>query len=159
LFNETPRYAQDPFLIILLGPFCNGVMVLFAVRFLWSNSSIVLQLDGTGPRYQQIYRAFRAEILTGTLAPGERVPSTRALPDLLEISRNTAVSAYDQLLAEGYLKTRLGAAGTVVAPILPPNSPYANSARSRDGKPDILRRARVQLATGGEKVLRAQRGR
>src|SRR5262249_57508471 len=80
----------------------------------------MLQLDGTGPLHQQIYRAFRNEILSGVMAPGERVPSTRALADLLKVSRNTAVSAYEQLLAEGYLETRLGAAGTVVAPVLPP---------------------------------------
>jgi GntR family transcriptional regulator / MocR family aminotransferase len=75
----------------------------------------VLQLDGTGPLYQQIYRGFRNEILSRALAPGERVPSTRALSNLLKVSRNTAVSAYEQLLAEGYLETRIGAAGTVVA--------------------------------------------
>src|SRR5262247_3168253 len=95
-------------------------MELFVPSFLWSNGSIMLQLDGTGPLHQQIYRAFRTEILSGVLAPGERVPSTRALADLLKVSRNTAVSAYEQLLAEGYLETRLGAAGTVVAPVLPP---------------------------------------
>src|SRR5262245_35126937 len=93
-------------------------MELFVLSFLWSNGAIMLQLDGTGPLHQQIYRAFRNEILSGALAPGERVPSTRALADLLKVSRNTAVSAYEQLLAEGYLETRLGAAGTVVAPVL-----------------------------------------
>src|SRR6516164_3304040 len=80
--------------------------------------SIVLHLDGTGPLYQQTYRTFRNEILSRTLAPGERVPSTRSLAGLLKVSRNTAVSAYEQLLAEGYLETRIGAAGTVVAPLV-----------------------------------------
>src|SRR5687767_4925100 len=79
----------------------------------------MLQLDGTGPLHQQVYRAFRDAILGGKLAPGERVPSTRALAELLKVSRNTAVSAYEQLLAEGFLETRVGAAGTVVAPVLP----------------------------------------
>jgi DNA-binding transcriptional MocR family regulator len=78
----------------------------------------MLQLDGMGPLYRQIYRAFRNEILTRALAPGERVPSSRALADLLKVSRNTAVLAYEQLLAEGYLETGVGAAGTVVAPVL-----------------------------------------
>ena len=83
--------------------------------------SIVLELDGTGALYQQIYRALRRDILSRALTPGERVPSTRALASLLKVSRNTAVSAYEQLLSEGYLETRLGAAGTVVAAVLPPN--------------------------------------
>src|SRR5215475_3326788 len=71
-------------------------MELFVLSFLWSNGSIMLQLDGTGPLHQQIYRTFRNEILSGVLAPGERVPSIRALADLLKVSRNTAVSAYEQ---------------------------------------------------------------
>jgi Bacterial regulatory proteins, gntR family len=53
------------------------------------NRSIVLQLDGMGPLYRQIYRAFRNDILTRVLVPGERVPSTRVLADLLKVSRNT----------------------------------------------------------------------
>jgi GntR family transcriptional regulator/MocR family aminotransferase len=92
----------------------------------------VLQLDGMGPLYRQIYRAFRNDILTRTLAPGGRVPSTRALADLLKVSRNTAVLAYEQLLAEGCLETRLGAAGTVVAPVLPPDFLGSHSLKSPD---------------------------
>ena len=38
--------------------------------FLWSNGSIMLQLDGTGPLHQQIYRAFRNEILSGAASAG-----------------------------------------------------------------------------------------
>jgi GntR family transcriptional regulator/MocR family aminotransferase len=93
----------------------------FADRVLWQNRAIVLRLDGTGRLYRQVYRALRDEILSGGLASGERVPSTREIATLLNISRNTAVMAYEQLLAEGYIKARLGAAGTVVAPILPPD--------------------------------------
>src|SRR5580704_11300286 len=93
----------------------------FADRILWQNRTIVLQLDGTGRLYQQVYRALRGEILSGRLASGERISSTREIANLLNISRNTAVIAYEQLLAEGYLKARLGAAGTVVAPVLPPD--------------------------------------
>src|SRR5436309_1566169 len=83
--------------------------------------TMVLQLDGTGRLYQQVYRALRSEILGGRLVSGERVLSTREIANVLNISRNTAVAAYEQLLAEGYIQARLGAAGTVVAPVLPPN--------------------------------------
>jgi GntR family transcriptional regulator / MocR family aminotransferase len=105
----------------------------------------VLHLDGIGPFYQQIYRAFRNEILSCALSPGDRVPSTRALADLLKVSRNTAVSAYEQLLAEGYLETRIGAAGTVVAPLVTPSEPQ---------QPAFVRHD-AQLATVGERVLGA----
>jgi GntR family transcriptional regulator / MocR family aminotransferase len=70
----------------------------------------VLQLDGMGPLYRQIYRAFRNDILTRALAPGERVPSTRALADLLKVSRNTAILAYEQLRGRG--RNRRGACFT-----------------------------------------------
>src|SRR5215510_9112534 len=101
----------------------------------------MLQLDGTGPLHQQIYRAFRNEILSGRLAPGERVPSTRALADLLKVSRNTAVLAYEQLFAEGYLETRVGASGTVVASVLPTDSIYSHSSKSLDRQRHTLNRS------------------
>src|SRR5215472_2536444 len=115
----------------------------------------MLQLDGTGPRYQQIYRAFRNEILSGALARGERVPSTRALANLLKVSRNTAVSAYEQLLAEGYFETRLGAAGTVVAAVLPPNSLASGLSKPASPQQRTPSKAGVQLAIAGARVLGA----
>jgi GntR family transcriptional regulator / MocR family aminotransferase len=115
----------------------------------------MLELDGSGPLYRQIYRAFRDEILTRTLVPGERVPSTRALADLLKVSRNTAVMAYEQLLAEGYLEARIGAAGTVVASALPPASRSSNSSKSPGVRRHTFRSARLAIA--GERILRAAR--
>lgn len=44
----------------------------------------------------------------------EKLPSTRQLADLLGISRNVVLEAYDQLLAEGFLVSKRGA-GTFVA--------------------------------------------
>ena len=114
----------------------------------------MLHLDGTGPLYQQIYRTFRNEILSRTLAPGERVPSTRSLAGLLKVSRNTAVSAYEQLLAEGYLETRIGAAGTVVAPLV-----TSRALSSEFSKPQLHVSPRNDewLATAGQRVLGAAR--
>jgi GntR family transcriptional regulator / MocR family aminotransferase len=116
----------------------------------------VLQLDGTGPLYHQVYRAFRKDILSRTLLPGERVPSTRALADLLKISRNTAVLAYEQLLAEGYFEARLGAAGTVVASVLPPGSRHFVPSKSESKKQTSARTA-VRLSLQGARVLSAAR--
>jgi GntR family transcriptional regulator / MocR family aminotransferase len=117
----------------------------------------VLQLDGTGPLYHQVYRAFRKDILSGTLLPGERVPSTRALADLLKISRNTALLAYERLLAEGYFEARLGAAGTVVASVLPPGSRYFISSKSERNKQPSSSRTAVRLSLPGARVLSAAR--
>jgi len=70
------------------------------------------------PLFRQIYGEIRAAVLDHRLPPGTRLPSTRALADRLGVSRTAAVSAYEQLLAEGYLVGRVGA-GTYVSDDLP----------------------------------------
>lgn len=45
-------------------------------------------------------------ILVGSLAPGQRLPSSRKLSTQIGIARNTVVLAYEQLIDEGYLVTR-----------------------------------------------------
>ncbi|HUA32265.1 MAG TPA: PLP-dependent aminotransferase family protein [Candidatus Binataceae bacterium] len=82
-----------------------------------------------GPLYSRVYRALRAEILSGRLRPGLRVPATRTLAAEIGVSRNIAILAYEQLLAEGYLTSRHGA-GTFVASELPEDMTNVG-----DGKP------------------------
>lgn len=55
------------------------------------------------PLYDALYRAIKADILSGRLAPGEKLPSKRALAQHLRLSVATVQNAYAQLLAEGYL--------------------------------------------------------
>ena len=57
------------------------------------------------PLYEALYRCIRADILSGRLAPGEKLPSKRALAEHLEVSKVTVEGAYAQLLAEGYLRS------------------------------------------------------
>ena len=68
--------------------------------------------------HRQIYDSFRAAILDGRLRPGQRIPSTRVLASEIGVSRFPVLSAYDQLLAEGYTESRVGA-GTLVCASLP----------------------------------------
>lgn len=70
------------------------------------------------PLHRQIYDGYRVAIVEGALRPGQRVPSTRGLASELGISRIPALSAYAQLLAEGYFQSRVGT-GTVVSVSLP----------------------------------------
>ena len=58
------------------------------------------------PLYEALYRCIREDILSGQLRPGEKLPSKRALAAHLEVSKITVESAYDQLLAEGYITSR-----------------------------------------------------
>lgn len=78
-----------------------------------------------------LHRQMRGAILDGRLAPGLRLPATRALAEGLGVSRNTALAAYDLLLSEGYLVARRGA-GTFVADGLPQPKPRAARAPGPD---------------------------
>ncbi|MEZ4333838.1 MAG: PLP-dependent aminotransferase family protein [Myxococcota bacterium] len=73
-----------------------------------------LPLDGAGPLHDQIYRALRTAILAGRVVAGTRLPTTRGLAAELGVARNTVVTAFDALRAEGYVTGRVGA-GTFVA--------------------------------------------
>lgn len=53
--------------------------------------------------YQQIYQKLKKEILSRNLLPHSKVPSKRELAENLKVSVNSVNSAYQQLLAEGYL--------------------------------------------------------
>ncbi len=77
-------------------------------------------LDATLPKplYKPLYERLRGAILTGQLEHGARLPSTRTLASELGVSRMTTALAYEQLVLEGYLESRVGQ-GTVVARSLP----------------------------------------
>jgi len=60
------------------------------------------------PLQSQLYRQIRELIMSGQLQGGLRLPSTRDLVGQLGVSRNTIVYALDQLVAEGYLRSRTG---------------------------------------------------
>jgi DNA-binding transcriptional regulator YhcF (GntR family) len=70
------------------------------------------------PVFRQIYLQLRSAILSGTLRPATKLPSTRELAAQLGVSRSAVVSAFEQLLAEGYASGKKGA-GTYIAPDLP----------------------------------------
>ena len=80
------------------------------------------------PMYDQLSEWFRRAILAGQLRPGQRVPSTRSLAKELNISRVPVLSAYEQLFAEGYLETFVGA-GTCVAHSIPADTRPVNPAQ------------------------------
>jgi len=96
------------------------------------------------PFYKQIYDGYRAAILSGRLQPGQRLPSTRALAVELKISRLPVISAYEQLLHEGYIEGKIGA-GTYVKDSIPDELavpvPLRDSAGRQGGPARSLRMA------------------
>ena len=77
-----------------------------------------VERDNGTPLFRQLYLQIRAAILSLTLGPGTRLPSTRALAARLRVARASVVSAYEQLLAEGYLVGKIGS-GTYISSDLP----------------------------------------
>ena len=65
---------------------------------------IPLDTKSLTPLYQQIEEYLKQEIQEGRLVAGMRLPSSRALSANLLVSRSTIETAYDQLVAEGYIE-------------------------------------------------------
>ncbi|MFC4008125.1 PLP-dependent aminotransferase family protein [Nonomuraea purpurea] len=83
---------------------------------------ISLSRDSALPLTAQLAGWLRGAMLDGTLAPGERLPSSRALAAQLAVSRTVVTEAYQQLYAEGWLDGRHGS-GTFVADMERPRPP------------------------------------
>ncbi len=69
------------------------------------------------PLYRQLYDRVLAAVAAGTLSPGDRLPSARAMAKELGVARGTVELAYSLLASEGYLLA-LGQKGTVINPEL-----------------------------------------
>lgn len=91
------------------------------------DASIWIALDrGTSESLAaQLVRRLRDRILSGDLAEGETLPSSRALAESLGVARSVVVRAYEQLGGEGYLDARLGSATRIAAGIVPAAVPAA----------------------------------
>jgi DNA-binding transcriptional MocR family regulator len=79
-----------------------------------SRLSISLDRDGEEPIYKQLIRHVKAQIDSGNLPPGTRLPASRDLAHQLNISRISVVNAYAELRAEGFLSAHAGR-GTFIA--------------------------------------------
>ena len=60
------------------------------------------------PIYDQIASQIKSQIISGTLASGEALPSIRGLAKDLKISVITTKRAYDELEAQGFINTVAG---------------------------------------------------
>ena len=77
------------------------------------------------PLYAQLERAIRVGIATGSIKPGEQLPTVRQLAVDLRLNANTVARVYLALERDGVLTTRRGV-GTFVAEGVPQktNAPY-----------------------------------
>jgi DNA-binding transcriptional regulator YhcF (GntR family) len=72
--------------------------------------------DRSRPLSRQIAGQFQEAIETGRLVRGTRLPSTRSLSRTLGVSRNTVLTAYEELVSRGLLRSRRGAGMYVFVP-------------------------------------------
>jgi GntR family transcriptional regulator/MocR family aminotransferase len=110
-----------------------------------------LAVDGSvgQPLHRQLYNELRTAILGGRLPSGCRLPASRELAQVTRLSRNTVLSAYDQLIEEGYITSRAGS-GTYVATSLPDQ---ILSGPAIEPLPEAERGAR-RLSRRGERLQR-----
>ncbi|MBB2740627.1 UNVERIFIED_ORG: GntR family transcriptional regulator/MocR family aminotransferase [Microbispora rosea subsp. rosea] len=116
------------------------------IEWTGSGPELLLRVDRHQPEplRDQLERAVREAIRSGRLAPGERLPSSRALARDLGISRGLVTECYTQLQAEGYIVTRPGSATRVASTEHPsttapsrPSSAAPVTIDFRPGVPDL----------------------
>jgi GntR family transcriptional regulator/MocR family aminotransferase len=112
-----------------------------------------LATDPVVTLHRQIYERIRGTILSGSLAPGTRLPSSRTLAADLGVSRTTVEVAFAQLEAEGLLIRKVGA-GTFVASAIPqPERPPPKSRVA--GVPSSAKSAKESLSQRGRLAIAA----
>lgn len=80
---------------------------------------IRIDADSARPLFDQVAASVRADVLTGKLEPGDRLPSARELAEALEINLHTVLRAYQQLRDEGLIDLRRGRGAVVSASAAP----------------------------------------
>lgn len=103
-----------------------------------------LRPEPAGGLYQSLYKRLRGFILDGVWPAGTRLPSSRALAADLKVSRNTAILAVEQLIADGWAESR-SRSGVYVsaAPVAP--APPAERAGPAELPPFALQRPATDL--------------
>lgn len=113
------------------------------------NFTVPLDRDSEEPIYRQLIRHIRAQIDSGSLSAGTRLPASRDLARQLNISRISVVNAYAELRAEGYLSAHAGR-GTFVAGDREPSAPAMNGG----GPPAQTTHHTIEIPTAPDRSLR-----
>ncbi|MCA9447989.1 MAG: GntR family transcriptional regulator, partial [Candidatus Omnitrophica bacterium] len=69
---------------------------------------VELNFKSGKPAYLQIVDQIKGAAASGRLAPGEALPSIRALAEELRINRNTVAKAFGELEHQGIVRTLHG---------------------------------------------------
>jgi GntR family transcriptional regulator len=80
---------------------------------------IRIDANSARPLFEQVAASVRADVLAGSLAPGDRLPSAREVSAALDINLHTVLHAYQQLRDEGLVDLRRGRGAVVAASAAP----------------------------------------
>jgi len=81
----------------------------FSLRSSWEKGNVPffkIDRDDSLSLQDQIRQRIVERVAVGSLAPAQKLPSTRALARQLKVSRNTVAAAYQRLIADGHLEAR-----------------------------------------------------
>ena len=81
------------------------VLFHFTVKEFCFVFNFTISFDKSEKLYLQLYKYIAAEINSGRISDGERIPSKKALASHLKLSVNTVEAAYSILIQEGFLKS------------------------------------------------------
>ena len=109
--------------------------------------TLCLDSAASSPLYQQIYESLARQIRTGRLASGTRLPGKRSLAAQLAVAVNTVDTAYQMLVAEGYLEAR-PKSGFFVLEYAVPDPPAAPPPESTPQAPPEPAPLKYDLSTG-----------
>lgn len=91
------------------------------------------------PLFVQVHDALRDSILSGAMRAGMRLPPSRVLADALGVSRQTIVTAYEQLGIDGYIVAHVGR-GSFVSSTLPISADRPETCRAAEAEAPVLHR-------------------
>ncbi|OCA92008.1 PLP-dependent aminotransferase family protein [Pseudobacillus wudalianchiensis] len=100
----------------------------------------IFTFKDNSPKYKQIYEQFKLFIEQGDIQTDEQLPPIRQLADSLHVSRNTTLMAYEQLVAEGYIRGegRKGYFANELEPVLVQEELYSHNKGQTEPVPPVL---------------------
>jgi len=111
-----------------------------------------LERNGAASLARQLYEILRQLILAGDINAGTKLPASRVLAKETSLSRNTVLSAYEQLHSEGYVVCTTGS-GTFVSDTVPS---LPSRAANRDDAQPVLPPHLALSRRGADLVRNAQ---
>jgi GntR family transcriptional regulator / MocR family aminotransferase len=148
----------------MVKPMTDSQSTLGPIRASAFGTDLHLDLTGSGLR-SGLEDALREAVRSGRLAPGTRLPSSRALAADLGVARNTVADAYTELTAEGWLTAQQGSGTRVAERTVPRRTEHttvrATAIRHRSthalmpGLPNLAEFPRAQWLSAARRALTA----